>query len=603
MMNPLSTVFCRHPSSSRKSDPTLVPLVFNNTTPAKLVYTVTTFDDPPESQTLTVPASSLVRKSHPSHRRRDPSTGSTLDDELALATEWSLVPASGSSQQALRHTLPDEQTTRDKNDPFRLSPSESLYYLPVSAIGSIRLDSVVDAEGHSIRIRRRRGAANPSQAVAQNSGTVALAFEETRILRCPSAGFSMSAEVLGYDGQEEEHRCLAPNQGVPESWPLGLVVSGSEPLSVKWYSREGDQDRGVRREQQLAGIVGPRGADGINAVVPVPLNASLSKPGRTTFYLDSVTDAAGNTVSYSDDGRAPLIRDTIPSRAVVVHRPPEVAFLGDCARAEEVHLLRDKTRNKSRKLQMRLTGIDEELHDARTHGHEALFKVDVQFVPEGSTEPAWVKTIETDGARADLEVDQPGSYEIVNVNSRNCAGAVLVPNSVRSACRTHSRLRRLMAFPSQCTVVVQPVPTLETSFTPLHDVCKAETGMVASLHLTGAPPFAVHYTVTRLSGPGAPRTMHHTHRVSHSRDEIRFEPGPGEWEYRFKSVDDAFYRNLQLEQTGSLVHRQSVPIIGDAHWRNAAQGKTVHSCEGETVQVEVELKVRRSATWNQSMRC
>jgi hypothetical protein len=33
---------CRHPN--RKSDPTLVPLIFNNTTPAKVTYTVTTFD-------------------------------------------------------------------------------------------------------------------------------------------------------------------------------------------------------------------------------------------------------------------------------------------------------------------------------------------------------------------------------------------------------------------------------------------------------------------------------------------------------------------------------------------------------------------------------
>ncbi|GAA5975583.1 hypothetical protein JCM10908_005209 [Rhodotorula pacifica] len=571
MLNPLSTVFCRH--ASRKSDPTLVPLIFNNTAPAKVTYTVTTFDDPPRSHTVTVPASSLVRRAHPALHRRDAASTSDQDDERALASEWSLAPSSPSSQQVLRHTLPDEQTpSRDKSDPFGLSPSESLYFLPITTIGSIRLDSIVDSDGHPIRIRRKRTAAAASVDAAAEAGALVRAYEETRILRCPTAGFSLSTDVLGYAGAEEEHRCLAPNQGVPESWPLGLVVSGTEPMSIRWYSREGDEHRGARKEGELAGIVGSSSAGSLSsAIVPVPLNASLSRPGRTTYYVDSVKDAAGNTVSYSGDSKSPLIEGTVPSRSVMVHRPPEVAFIGDCARGEEVHLLRDKIRNKSRKLQLRLSGIDEELQDARARGNAAEFHVDVRFVPEAdSNERGWTKTIQASSARAEFDVDQPGTYEIVDVNSEFCAGAVLVPNS--------------------CSVVVQPVPTLETSFTPVHDVCNAETGMIASLHLTGAPPFAVHYTVTGLSGPGSPRTMHHTHRVSHSRDEIRFEPGPGEWEYQFKSVDDAFYRNLPLEGSAGLVHRQSVPVVGDAKWRNAEQGKTVHSCEGETVQVEVELQ-------------
>lgn len=124
--------------------------------------------------------------------------------------------------------------------------------------------------------------------------------------------------------------------------------------------------------------------------------------------------------------------------------------------------------------------------------------------------------------------------------------------------------------------------------------------MIASLHLTGAPPFAVHYTVTRLSGPGAPRTMHYTRRVSHSRDEFRFDTAPGDWEYRFTSVTDAFYNKLPLDGGASLVRRQSIPVVGNAKWRDAAHGKTVHSCEGETVQVEIDLEVRRGLNLSSS---
>lgn len=428
MLNPLSAVFCRHASHSRKSDPTLIPLVFNNTIPSKVVYTVTSFDDPPRSHTLTVPASQLVRRAHPSRHLTDSSQVSAQDDELALASEWSLVPASKSSSQALRHTLPEDRETYDKNDPFRLSPSESLYYLPITAIGSIRLESIEDADGHPIRIRRKRTAVTGQAAHDATNGTVVRAFEETRILRCPTAGFSLDAGVLGYAGAVEEHRCLAPNQGVPETWPLGLVVSGTEPLSVKWYSREGDKDRGVRREQELAGIVGASGAS--DSVIPVPMNASLAKPGRTTFYIETVSDSAGNVVSYAGDLKNPLAEGTIASRAVVVHRPPEVAFVGECARGEEVHLLRQKTKNQSRKLQMKLSGIDEELHDTRHGGRCARFEVDVKYTPEDSTARGWVKRLEATGPRLDFEVDQPGTYEIVDIKSEHCPGAVLVPNSV-----------------------------------------------------------------------------------------------------------------------------------------------------------------------------
>ncbi|BGP23493.1 nucleoporin Pom152 [Rhodotorula toruloides] len=572
MLNPLSTIYCRHLSRSSKSDPTLVPLVLNNTVPSKVTYTLTSFDDPPTSHQYTIPASSLVRHSHPSQRHRggEPTILSKEDDELALAAEWSLVPSSQrSTSQALRHRLPSDSSPPrpSSSDPFGLSSTETLYYIPISSTGSLRLDSVLDKDGHTVKIRRKRATSPPpsSGAAAPDAGTVALAFEETRIVRCPSAGFSLAPTALGYQGQEEEHRCLVPNQGVAESWPLGLVVSGSEPLSVKWHSREGDAEKGFRREEALEGIVH---AESGNEIVPVPVNVSLSRPGRTTFYLDSVKDGYGNEISYVDVGKSRhlLIDETIPSRSVVVHRPPEIVFIGDCAKGEDVHLLK----GGKKRLQMRLSGIDEELAETRSAGAEGpRFKVQVKFTPEEAGKKGWTRMITTGGARAEIEVDSAGTYEILSVKSKYCDGAVLVPNA--------------------CTVVVQPTPTLSTSFSPLHDVCNSETGVLANLHLTGAPPFTVHYTVTRLSGPGSPRSTRHTRRVLHSRDELRLEPGPGEWEYRFVKVDDAFYKDLALPPQASYAKRQKIPVVGDAKWTNVDKGKTVHSCEGETVQVEVEL--------------
>ncbi|KPV76329.1 uncharacterized protein RHOBADRAFT_52352 [Rhodotorula graminis WP1] len=634
MLNPLSTIYCRHasphsasrsllPGGHHKADPTLIPLVFNNTVPAKVTYTLTSFDDPPSSHQVTVPASSLVRHAHPSHHRNrgDPSSSSSssthnnLDDELALASEWALVPASSSSnahgasakgpagQHALRHRLPSDgpaaAAAPDASDPFGLAPSESLYYLPVSSLGLVRLDSVVDKDGHSVRIRRKRAVTAASAATAglADPGAVALAFEEVRIVRCPSAGFDLGAGA-SRSAVDEEHRCLVPNAGLPESWPLGLAVSGAEPLSVRWHARVGDPQRGTRKDETLDGIVGGGGdGDGDNDVVPVPMNVSLAQAGRTTYYLDAVVDAYGNEVTYdlarsssssSPDGTTKdklvsgvkdkavphLLPGTVASRSVVVHRPPEVAFVGECAKGDDVHLLE----GGRKKLQLRLQGVDDDLRAG-----EGAFDVHVRFSPAATTGvKGWTRLVKTTTARAEIEVDQAGTYEVVGVKSKHCSGAVLVPNT--------------------CTLVVQPRPTLSTTFTPIHDVCNAETGAVASLHLTGAPPFVVHYAVSQLdsSGSRAVRTTRKQRRVQHSRDEVRLEaPGPGRWEYRFTRVDDRFYQgvvDLPEGGSGAHVYRQEVAEVGDAKWRNVKEGKTVHSCEGETVQVEIELQ--GTAPWD-----
>ncbi|GAA5892621.1 hypothetical protein JCM5296_006177 [Sporobolomyces johnsonii] len=571
ILNPLSASYCRHSPSPAKSDaPTLIPLIFNNTVPSKLTYTLTSLDDPSVSHQYTIPASSLVRPSrrYPHHQLE--SSANEDDDELALAAEWSLVPAASQSQQALRHRLPSSPSRdlRDPASPFDLSPSESLYYLPISAIGSVRLDSLLDTDGHPIKIRRKR-------APGKTEG-----FEEAKILRCPRAGFDLEG------GEREQHRCLIAG-GVAESWSLGLMVSGAAPLKVRWHSREGDSEKGPRKDESLDGIVGSSSVrtNKMDELIRVPMNVSLTNPGRTTYHLDGVVDSFGNEVSYSSSSASlaqHLLEGTVDSRSVVVHRPPEVVFVGECGRGEDVQLLH----GRKKKLQIQLSAIDQELVDHHQrqlvlHGHgqkkkhEALGTVELKFTPEGEGK-GWIREIEAMGLKVEIEVDEPGTYEIVGVRSKWCGGAVLVPNA--------------------CTLVLQPLPTLSTSFSPIVDVCGSELGLISTLHLTGTPPFVVHYTLTRLSGPGSPRSSRHTKRVLHSRDELRIEPGPGEWEYRFTRIEDRNYRDVAVPAKGEYARRQKVPEVAVAEWRNAERGKTVHSCEGETVQVEVELK--GTAPWD-----
>ncbi|GAA5994681.1 hypothetical protein JCM5350_007373, partial [Sporobolomyces pararoseus] len=384
-------------------------------------------------------------------------------------------------------------------------------------------------------------------------------YESTLITHCPQAGFDLRGQ------SKVEHRCLVDSSSFEEqSVSLGLSVKGNEPLKINWYSRQGDSKTGFKKVETLEGIVGPDGGD--DEVVKVPYNVSLSSPGQTHYFIDKVMDSYGNEVICSGGG-APLIEGTEPSRSVVVHRLPEIMFIGECSRGEEVQLLH----GKKKRLQMRLSGLQDE---ERYQG-----QIGLKFTPisssedSGKREKGWTRQIEAKGRNVEVEVEEQGRYEIVDVKSDYCQGAVLVPNS--------------------CTLILQPLPTLSTTFTPLHDLCSAPTGLLTTLHLTGVAPFTVSYTLTRLSG-ARPSSTHHTHRLSHSRDELKLEPGPGEWEVRFTQIEDRYYKKLPLKGLkGEYSTRIKVEEVAEARWRE--KEKTVHSCEGGTVGVEVDLK--GSAPW------
>lgn len=411
-----------------KPEPILVPLVLNNTVPSKLTYTITDFLDSTSKQTFAVPASTLIRQSHRHSGHADDSHLSPEDEGLP---SWALVPASPAAKPP-RHRVPHQSgssPSSGRDDPLDLSPTESLYYLPVAQTGLIQLESVLDSDGIPVRIRRKRAADGVN------------GWETTRIVQCPRAGFERRL-----DRAAETHRCVS---GVrPESWSLELAVAGLEPLALKWSS---SVDGGRKKFDGLEGIVvGPKSdvAPTESGIIRVPMNVSLDKPGRTQFQLESVVDGCGNTVSFATDSdnaspspsdsrqlvlgalkhkkarASPLLPGMLDSRSVVVHRPPEVAFVGACGRGEDVKLLK----NGKSKLDLRISGIEQEL---KTSGHAAQWKVKTRFTPEDGGK---VKESEhaSKGALLNVEASEPGTYEIVDISSNWCSGIVLVPNTVSS---------------------------------------------------------------------------------------------------------------------------------------------------------------------------
>ncbi|KAL8278854.1 hypothetical protein RQP46_008725 [Phenoliferia psychrophenolica] len=512
-LNPTSACYCL--PSTTSPPPIMIPLILNNTKPSTLTYSLTSLTSPPSTQNITVPASSLI---HPSS-----SSSPKLDfDEI---DEWAL---GASTPATIRHRLP---TTKDPDDPFDLSPTQELYYLPISRTGIVRLLSIKDSSNVDVRIRRNRAPAGAPD-------------EGVRVLPCPRAGFATR--------EPEVHSCLNPS--LPESRSVDLAVQGYEPLSVSWRT-----DRRGSKET-IEGITDGEDGTTTTGVLSVPMNVSLTTVGRQTFFLDSVTDGCGNVVSYdssSTPASGEVLPNTLVQREFVVHAIPEVMFGGECAKGGDLRLLK----GKSKRLDFRLSALEGKTKSQQLD--DSKWTVRVRFTPEGGGK-GWERNVEGRSSTASLDVTEPGTYDIVSAKGKWCEGVVLVP--------------------STCTVVEQPQPSLSTTFEPLLDVCSSEIGALATLHLTGTPPFTVTYLV------GGRPTIH---RSSHSRAEIRIEPpGPGEWEYRFTKIQDKFYPDgVTLDRKeAQYVTKQTVQLVGGAEWKDAAVGKTVRSCDGETVPVEVLLK-------------
>lgn len=107
--------------------------------------------------------------------------------------------------------------------------------------------------------------------------------------------------------------------------------------------------------------------------------------------------------------------------------------------------------------------------------------------------------------------------------------------------------------------------------------------MRSQLHFTGSPPFVLHYTVLQLSPIVRRQSLEQG--FFGSRGELVLQPGVGRWQYTFDTIDDA---NQALALQG-IKREQKIYEMSDARWM--ADELSVRSCQGETVDVEVEIKV------------
>jgi hypothetical protein len=133
-------------------------------------------------------------------------------------------------------------------------------------------------------------------------------------------------------------------------------------------------------------------------------------------------------------------------------------------------------------------------------------------------------------------------------------------------------------------------PFEERTLALLTWISSADTGIVASLLLHGQPPFQVTYMMKHESNPWVSMDEHFTS----SRGKILMQPEErGRYQYLFTKISDAFYKDIGIVGTEKI--EQIVRPLASAHFARPASGRKnrleVSSCEGSSVNIDVDLKV------------
>lgn len=554
-LNPHSNCFCI--SSSISSSFALIPIIFNNSIPHLLQYSVTNFTT--GQKTLFNLTHSQLHPSSSKQKKSKFSLEDWIEDE---ENDWK------SSDDQLQQPLNHQSNSRDQP---ALERTQLLYHLDVRQIGLIRLERVLDQETMDIRISRA----------------------EALVVDCPRASFTTTDQVssshskllswVGSNPVDELHKC------VDETEDFGMMVHGLAPLTLN-YHRIIDGERtpmrleGISPSEFVSPLIPTETATlseklrishrndynwAESSSIDLPLNISLTTTGKHIYELDSVRDACGHTFDFNSLRESRAIKrfgsgpELLDTKTVYVHPRSQVSFLG-CGNTEDEPLRLLK--GKSVPLKIHVKEADEAVGSPWTVGvsYKPVIDPDSKESLDSNSKKGWEQNITFSDSIKLIQATQPGTYELTSINGKFCSGEILVPSS--------------------CIVVEQPIPTIEFNFTSITDQCSGEIGLKANFLLTGKPPFKLHYLVSQ-SGRSTQKKIK---VIQHSRDEILIQPdSPGDFEYKFVQLDDQYYNGIKIPDQSI---KQIVHPLAQAKFTRGGKDENIWSCDGETVEAEIELK-------------
>ncbi|TDL28053.1 hypothetical protein BD410DRAFT_782006 [Rickenella mellea] len=518
-LNPNGLPFCLTPPSNI----VLIPVLLNNTKPTNIRYTITSLGSR-KVETIDLNTNSIkaIENSLEDILQLNEKTDSSVSDENeddwdADDLDVGALGPPGTSQLYRREDLED---------------SQSITFIKVTKPGIVKLERVVDSS---------------------SSNEARVFRNEVLVVPCPTAQFADDNISRGHD-----LRCAGSSE------QLSIQVFGFPPLSLTWHK----EINGRRQHMAVDGIQDNKEAQGPERL-EIPLSLSLDAFGTHLYMLDTVSDAAGNSISLTAGRKAldhnqPAIgySNNAVTRSLTVLRTPSMSFR-QCGPGHPTSLL---------------IGAEAPLtisaNEADTK--DAPWEVTVAYQPpSGETgHKPWKKRLTTQGEKRELTVraTAPGDYSILNVKGRICPGDVLSPDS--------------------CRVLEQPRPTAEIEWKRIHE-CSGDTGVSAYLVLHGKPPFQVSYRQKRDNE--AAKDM--VRSFQGSRGEITLQPeSSGNYTYTFESLSDANYKGITLN--GPSIN-QVVHPPASAHFVGASSAighKSINSCSGSIVNVDVNL--RGKGPWN-----
>ncbi|KAF2144422.1 uncharacterized protein K452DRAFT_356623 [Aplosporella prunicola CBS 121167] len=445
------------------------------------------------------------------------------------------VSISASNVKKLMKNARRNQKSTSDDDPLLLEYS-------VKKTGMYRLNRVIDE----------------SKLEVQTRGP------DVMIVSCPEARIKPSGQS----------RCKG------ESADIGLVVTGTPPLQLKYRRMVNGKERESKSEfLQPDDFISPLSRGGSNAMartnyfdvswarshsIEVALQDSLAQSGLWTYYVDEVSDALGNVISYStriEEGEAPKLDEKL-QRAFFVHERPTVVLDG----CDSQHPLQVAKGQKA-SLPIRFSSTNKKALTDSPHVLEYMFTPE-EFLNTNGEHSEKNRTIteslKTTGQK--LQIQKSGLYTLKTVSTDTCSGDVQEPAS--------------------CLLLNPPEPDLTISSEEIYDKCaKRPLGLRVGLDLIGTPPFKVSYTMKK-TGEKNERVGHIDVQGLRGQLDI-MPPEAGHYTYSFNTISDQVYKGLSLKRS-DLVLEQDVKPSASAHFLYPTGKK--EACIDEPVEFTVKLQ-------------
>lgn len=595
-----------------------VPVIFNNTEPQHLQYSITPFGPGavPLLYNVTIPKAGLTNVD----------SGNELHNEGQNDDDWDEVEAevmgSGSLVRRRDYQVPAQARRRNVKSQHdkdvqaivrrRTRQPQKMFELSINAPGRVRLERVLDKTLMDARLGRSEImvvecpsmtlVADKSQdsrkksrlALTRGGSTEADRSQEAAVdHKCPSDGTQLTVQVHGLAPLEASYRRTwtprAETRAKPEDEIRQISHIANPRVASPLIGVEANRVEDVLSPLLQRRSVGARDDAGSKASnfewaaaqdEQVPISVALNQPGRYTYELEAVRDACGNEMSMDalikaqtqkgtnrlvgDSAKStsshPMRQGLIKRQVIDVHSRAHATISG-CSAESPLRLLRGGSK---RDVVIRATNVE-----PGTDWHASL-----RFQPDSpEVNSAWSSNVSLNAEGIGrLTAEKPGTYILDGLEGSYCTGEV--------------------GSPWSCPVIEVPPPAAEISFSTIEDVCAGSVGVTAMAVLSGNPPFRLRYEIQRAGR----QPVRQERTISRTREEFEFRPSTeGAVQYRFIGLSDANYHDLPLD---GPVFEQIVHPLASAHFvqhgssSRAGQNEkmVVRSCSGNKASVDVQLE-------------